>query len=448
MRFSSFLVLWLLAACLAVGFAAADDDDGLIGGGTGYFQIASSPSGGSVYFDGSYEGTTPTIVPVSSTGNPSHHIRITKPGYYDWEQTYSGNPFAGETITIDADLLFIPVTQEPTITIGGDRGYYYISSSPSGANVYFDNSYKGTTPLTVTVYTTGTPGHTISVSLPGYSTWTNYYAGNPSPDQTVYVSASLSPVQNYGSISVDTSPTGAIAVLDGGSSQVTPCTFNNVYPGSHSLYVSKSGYQSKTTSASVTAGRNTQVTVYLSQIPPNTGSLYVVSTPQGAGVYVDGNYYGPAPQIVSGMSTGYHAVRLSLSGFQDWTGSVYVTGGETTRVTQTLTVGPTTQPTYSPGTGGLAISSNPIGAQVYLDNNYLGLTPLTSPAVQAGSHVVLLKLSGYADWQGTVQVNSGQVTPVDATLSPSPTPTKSGPAGPLAVLALGILSAFLLFRRR
>ena len=46
--------------------------------------------------------------------------------------------------------------------IGGGVGYYDITSSPSDATVIFDGSNKGTTPVTIDVSTSGTPGHTLS----------------------------------------------------------------------------------------------------------------------------------------------------------------------------------------------------------------------------------------------------------------------------------------------
>ncbi|MDD1705682.1 MAG: PEGA domain-containing protein, partial [Methanoregulaceae archaeon] len=232
---SAGLILLVLALFCSASFAAE------VGGDTGYFQVTSDPSGGTVYFDGSYKGTTPVTFPVYVTGSPSHTIRVTKSGYYDWQQTYQGNPSAGETITVNANLVFIPVTQQTT-PIGGGKGYYSITSLPSGGTVYFDGLYKGTTPVTVEVSSTGTPGHTVSISLSGYETWSTSLSGNPASGQTVAVTAYLTPIQSYGSISVTSSPSGATAVLDGGSSQTTPCTFTGVSPGSHTVYVSKSGY--------------------------------------------------------------------------------------------------------------------------------------------------------------------------------------------------------------
>jgi PEGA domain. len=445
MKSLTFVGIVLLAVFIASGVPVYADE--IIGGGQGYFEITSSPSYGSVYFDGSYRGTTPVTVTVATEGTPSHQIRVTKDGYQDWEQTYNGNPFQGETIHINADLIFIPITIPTTPPVGSGKGYYSISSSPSGASVYFDGSYKGLSPVTVTVPTTGTPGHTISLSLSGYQTWSQTYSGNPGEGQTVYVNAYLTPVQSYGSVSVTSSPSGATATLDGGNSQSTPCTFNNVVAGSHTVQVNMPGYQTWTGTTTVYNSQNSQVYASLTPHSPGTGSIYAVSTPQGAGVYVDSRYYGPAPQIAAGLSPGYHQVRLSLSGFQDWNGNIYVESGKTTTVTQQLSVSPTQYPTSAPGTGTITVNSNPSGAGVYVDNGYIGITPLTVPSVQPGSHVVMVSQTGYASWQATVQVQSGQVTPVDATLSLQPTtaPTKSAPEVPLILLSI---SAFVLFLRR
>jgi hypothetical protein len=438
------MVLLILACC----FFCISSTTAQIGGDTGYFKITSNPSGATVYFDGSYKGTTPSTFTVLVTGSPSHTIRVTKSGYYDWEQNYEGNPSEGETISVNADLVFIPVTQ-PTTMIGAGKGYYSISSVPSGGIVYFDGSYKGTTPVTVQVASEGTPGHTVSISLSGYETWSTSLSGNPSDGQTIPVNAYMTPIQNYGSITVNSNPSGATALLDGGSSQITPCTFTNLNAGSHTIQVSKNGYTSFSQTVTVMAGSTTQVYATLSPVTPNTGTIYVVSTPQGASAYVDGIYYGITPALATGLVPGNHQVRISLSGFQDWIGTVNVVGGTTTTVTQTLRVG-TPTPTQAPGTGSVAVSSNPSGAQVFMDNVYEGITPLTISSVQPGSHTFVIKQPGYADWQASEPVQSGQTTRIDATLSPvsTPIPTKAGMPVMLAIMAVGLLGFALVSRRK
>jgi hypothetical protein len=443
---SSFIrrsVIFVLICGLSLIASAA-----AVGGDTGYFEITSTPSGASVYFDGSYKGTSPVTFEVAVTGNPSHTIRLTKSGYHDWEDSYYGNPAEGETLTIHADLVFIPVTQ-PTTLIGGGKGYYAISSVPSGASVYFDGAYKGLSPVTVQVASEGTPGHTVSLSLSGYESWSTSLSGNPADGQTIPVNAYLTPLQQYGSVYVESNPSGASAVLDGHYSQTTPCTFTNVNAGSHQLAVSMPGYTSWTKTVTVSAGSTTRVSATLSPIAPNTGTIYMVTTPQGASAYVDGVYYGITPALASGLMPGVHQVRLSLSGFADWVGNVDVTGGVTTTVTQTLHVA-TPTPTLSPGTGTVSVSSTPAGAQVFLDDVYLGVTPVTLPSVSPGSHVILLKNPGYTDWQATIMVQANQNTPVSATMTPAATtaPTQGPlPAG-LVLGAVGLVGALLMLRRK
>lgn len=429
----------LFLACLIVGHVAADDG---IGGEVGYFAITSDPTGASVYFDGTYQGTTPVTVQVYTTASPEHTISISKQGYQTWVSDYTGNPGAGQTIKIDASLSPVPTT-EPTQTPGSGKGYYSISSSPQGADVYFDGVYKGKTPVTVEVSTTGTPGHSVVISLSDYQTWSNTYPGNPLDGQTIYITAYLTPYEKYGSVTVRSYPSVATAILDGLSSQTTPCTFHNIAPGSHILKVSKDGYGDYTTTVMVNAGKTTQVTAYLTKIEPTKGELYITSIPQGGNAYVGGSYYGTTPLIVSDLSPGYYSVKLEKAGFESWNENFYVEAGETTDVSHTFSTTPTETPTKTPDTGSVAVSSEPAGAQLFIDGTYQGQTPITVSSVKEGVHTVLLRLDGYADWQIKVQVDSGREETVDATLSPlPPTPTKAGLAPAILIFsaAVGMLA--------
>ena len=64
----------------------------------------------------------------------------------------------------------------PAEAIGGDTGYFLISTTPSGAEIYLEDlsgtrTLQGTTsagPLNVTVYLTGTPIRKVVATLPGY----------------------------------------------------------------------------------------------------------------------------------------------------------------------------------------------------------------------------------------------------------------------------------------
>jgi hypothetical protein len=430
------VILMLFAAVLIAGLggiAAAQ-----IGGDQGYYYITSSPSGATVYFDGTYQGTTPTTVSVFTTGSPGHTLSLSLSGYQTYTQSISGNPGAGQTITLFATL---------TPLVGSQSGYYQVSSSPSNADVYFDGAYKGTTPVTVEVSTTGTPGHTINVYKTGYQSFSQFYSGNPSAGQTVYVYASLTPVQSTGSIYVTSSPSGATATLDNSRTGTTPYTFDSVATGSHTIQISRSGYQTYSGTVQVSSGSTTTVSVSLPPISSSVGSLYMTSNPSGAQVYVDSSYRGTTPTTVGNLAPGTHAVLLRLSGYQDFSGTATIYASQTTTMSANLVQ---VTPTTSLGT--LAISSSPSAAEVYVDNVFRGYTPLTLTDISPGSHSITLSLAGYQDWLGTVQVSDGQTTTVQGTLIPNPTtaptPTNIPGFGALAgMAALGLLGAVLVLKK-
>ena len=202
--------------------------------------------------------------------------------------------------------------------------------------------------------------------------------------------------------------------------------------------MSKSGYTSVSRTVTVTAGSTTYVSATLGSDVPETGTLYIVSTPQGASTFVDDVNYGKTPALASGLTEGDHQVRISLSGFQEWIGTVNVEGGSTKTVSQTLPIDTSTQ-TQTAGTGSVSISLNPPGAQVYIDNAYVGITPVNISSVQACTRAFLMKQAGYADWQVSEPVHSGQTAHIAATLSALPTPTEGAMPLTLVLMAVSLL---------
>ncbi len=78
--------------------------------------------------------------------------------------------------------------------------------------------------------------------------------------------------------------------------------------------------------------------------PPATGSLQVTSLPAGAEVFIDDVPSGLTPVVIIGIAEGVHNIRISLSGYEDYTGLVNVRSGTQYPLTVTLTPVPTTVP--------------------------------------------------------------------------------------------------------
>jgi PEGA domain-containing protein len=112
-----------------------------------------------------------------------------------------------------------------------------------------------------------------------------------------------------GTVVFTTNPPGAQVVVDGVVRGVTPITLT-VTSGPHKVDLHGAN-GSKTTAVSVAAG--TQVAQYIElphAAPAATGQLQVRTEPAGAKVSVDGVARGAAPTMVADLSPGEHAVVL------------------------------------------------------------------------------------------------------------------------------------------
>ena len=82
-----------------------------------------------------------------------------------------------------------------------------------------------------------------------------------------------------------------------------------------------------------------------------TGEVMVYSSPTGASILIDGVYCGTTPGKVADIPAGNHILRLTMSGYHDYEGSIYVVAGQTTQGYGTLqplnqiTAAPTAIPT-------------------------------------------------------------------------------------------------------
>jgi hypothetical protein len=115
--------------------------------------------------------------------------------------------------------------------------------------------------------------------------------------------------------------------------------------------------------------------------PSITGFLSVTSRPAGADIAIDGRPIGEKTPHSVPIDPGTYTIQLTLAGYQDWTGSAQVTGGETRDVHVTLTPVPTPAPTPTPTPtptpaptipGFLSVTSTPSGADILIDDRSIG----------------------------------------------------------------------------
>jgi len=103
----------------------------------------------------------------------------------------------------------------------------------------------------------------------------------------------------------------------------------------------------------------------------------------------------------------------------------------TPKPVETQPVGQPTQTQLPVKRGALNITSEPMGAKVYLDDKEMDTTPMSLKNVPAGSYRVKMELEGYETWRGDVDVKHQQMAEARAKLEPKPgaIEVKSSPSG-------------------
>lgn len=163
-----------------------------------------------------------------------------------------------------------------------------------------------------------------------------------------------------------------------------------------SFSIEKEGYYPYSGQIHSIPVKGSVVNIYatMSAIPPvEYGTLHLLVTPVLSSVSVDDTPAGDVPVtgvlIVRNVTPGNHVIRVSKQGYVTSTQDVLVEKNEMKKVSITLAAA---------GSGPLSVNSTPSGAQVVLDGQPVGVTPLFLTEVGVGEHRIMLKREGYQDY--------------------------------------------------
>ena len=152
-----------------------------------------------------------------------------------------------------------------------------------------------------------------------------------------------------------------------------------------------------------------------------SGRLLVRSTPAGAEVVVDGQSRGLTPLALRDLAFGAHTIAVWHAGHETRQQRVTLSERRPSRSID-FELRPTGVPSHDTvatnTTGSLQVASRPSGAQVFVDDNLIGTTPLLISDVTAGSKHLRIELSGYKAWTTSVQIEPSARVRVSAGLEP------------------------------
>ncbi len=198
---------------------------------------------------------------------------------------------------------------------------------------------------------------------------------------------------------VNTTPVGATILIDNINYGASNKTID-ILPGSYELRLSLPCYETIVETLNVVAGDILTINRALTK---NTGdSLTINSTPSGANVYIDGVLQPEVTPITPRVCVpeGAHNYGIYKSGYQTYRGTYNIVRSTSTAIDATLLL------LGTPNTGSIDIRSDPIGAEIFLDDIDKGVvTPSVLTNITAGSHIIRLTKQGYLPVETTITVD-------------------------------------------
>ena len=339
-------------------------------------------NGAQVFIDGQPQGTAP--LPIETT--PGRHlVELKKPGFdnfQEWVQVMAGDRVtmspllkaqlvvgdaAIDVDTPDAEIWVDgkPVPQKSPAILSLSEGRHYVEAKKGGATTGAWVDVKG--------------GARAQVSLK--------LAGS-----------------GKGSVRVVANIPGAEVWLDGAPRGPAPLDLTDVASGVHLVEVRAKGYANKEERVTVVNGQNVVLKVDLGISGP-AAKVRIVSPQPGAQVFVDGADLGKSP-VETELAAGDHFVVVEAEGIPKFERKITVESGKDMVVTA-----------EAKAVGGLRFLANVEGAEVVVDGEIVGRTPLVKQDIPVGDHVITIRAEGYADDERPMKVEPGKLLLVNAELA-------------------------------
>lgn len=190
-------------------------------------------------------------------------------------------------------------------------------------------------------------------------------------------------------------------------------------PGQHEVSAEAEGYHVLSTTIEVTGDRTQEVELVLDPLP---GKLDVSSSLDDIEVLIDGERAGTAPGLIEGIPRGAHIVEFRKYRYFPLQQEMEIEGLDRT---QSLEV------ELEPAWGRMEITSVPEGAEVSVDGQPVGTTPLATEVLETGTLLTIAK-QGYKTWEREVSVKAGSsevYPPVELVVADGTLDIRSSPAG-------------------
>jgi hypothetical protein len=266
-------------------------------------------------------------------------------------------------------------------------GELVVNTNPDGVDVFIDGKKHGTTPITLQL---PTGDHKLELTL---GDQTRAIPVKITTGGHVAQFVELPKVQAaVGQLSVRTDPAGATVTVDGQRRGVSPLVVEDLTPGEHTVGL-QNALSSVSEKVTVQAGATAALVVPLSapQGVPVSGWV-ALNSPIEMQLFEDGRLVGSSRSDRIMMSVGDHSLQI-------------VNDAVGYRQTRTVAISPgrVTPMRIDLPKGSIALNAAP-WADVWVDGDRLGETPIGNVSLPIGNHEVLFRHPELGEQRHTVTV--------------------------------------------
>lgn len=195
-----------------------------------------------------------------------------------------------------------------------------------------------------------------------------------------------------GVVSIDSEPAGARVFIGGEQLGVTPLVDAPIEAGPHIIRLEAERYLSHERELEVT-GRQQKQHLAIT-LDPAWATVTIDSVPQGSTLLVDGEPRGETPAELE-LLEGERQLMLQQDSYTSWQQSLQITAGEPQDLGTVE---------LQPAAGTLQLASIPSGANVTLDGEFQGQTPLELALSPGRPHRIAVFKPGYRRYNDTVEM--------------------------------------------
>ncbi|MGZ6141953.1 MAG: PEGA domain-containing protein [Myxococcales bacterium] len=344
-------------------------------GGPATLSVQSDPPNANVLVDGAVAGRTPFQGELTAG---EHVVAVEMDGRMREERKVIARE--GRDANVSFALAALP--KSPALAV---------ESEPIGAQVLLDGKERGRTPFLAPL---DKGKHEVVLKLEGHREVGTFFV--MPPDRDLSIRLDLPVGQGTGSrLTLTSVPSAATVAIDGKEIGITPWS-GEIRPGNHKVLVANKGFVKEERIVQIQPNRDADVTFALNR-EPGPGKLHIETEPPEAVVAIDGQQVGTSP-YTGDVPPGDHTLEVSNDGYKTIQQELTLDPG------QQLSLKLALQPAQAGQVPPLvAVASDPMGAQLFLDGKLVGPTPIKARSTP-GPHEIKLALDGYISRTGKINL--------------------------------------------